>query len=143
MARIATIAWTDSAGASQNVAFSSFADGDIRNFVDFIPSGNIQDIRRFNTPGVDGNFLIRAGFRGAQLEVNVRYKDTLANCTAAWKADREAFAKYSTAINDGQSYFTRCTLRNNSATRSSGEKASGSSGKAFFDVQYIFDIEEL
>ena len=140
MSKIVTVAWND--GAAQSVTFDSFEDGSTRNFIDFIPSGNVQDIKRFNSPGVDGNYVIRGGFRGNTVAVVVRYKNTLANCTAAWKADREAFAKYSCAVDDGQTYYTRCTLRGDSAQRISGEKASGSSGKAFFDVRFVFDVEE-
>ena len=141
MSKIVTVAWND--GSAQSVSFDSFDTGSTRNFIDFIPSGNVQDNKRFSMPGVDGNFLIRGGFRGLSVAVVVRYKGALANCTAAWKADREAFAAYSCAVNDGQTYYTRCTLRSDSGQRISGEKASGSSGNAFFDVRWVFDVEEL
>ncbi len=141
MSKIVTVAWND--GSAQSVSFDSFDTGSTRNFIDFVPSGNIQDNKRFSMPGLDGNFLIRGGFRGLSVAVMVRYKGTLSACTAAWKADREAFAKYSCAVNDGQTYYTRCTLRSDSAQRTTGEKASGSSGNAFFDVRFVWDVEEL
>ena len=149
MSKIVTVTWND--GSAQEVTFDSFEDGSTRNFIDFVPSGNVQDNKRFSMPGVDGNFLIRGGFRGLSVAVLVRYKDTLANCTAKWKADREAFAKYSCAVDDGQTYYTRCTLRSDSAQRTTGEKASGNVGygdlsdehHAFFDVRYVWDVDEL
>lgn len=138
MARIVNVSWS---GGS--VGYYPFADGNIRNFLDFIPSGNVQDNRRFSIPGVNGNFLIRAGFRGLALTLKVRYKGLLADCNAAWKSDRENFARYSTAIDDDQTFYSRCTLRPDSGQRTTGEQASGNSGLAFFDVRYVFDIEEL
>jgi len=138
MARIVTIGWND--GSAKEITFDAFGTAaSERFFLDFIPSGDVYDNRRYNIPGVDGNFLIRAGFRGRTVAVTVRYQATLlTTCTANWKADREAFARYSCAVDDGQTYYTRCTLRPDSGQRASGEKNG-----ALFDVRYVWDVEEL
>ena len=135
-----TVAWND--GSAQQVQFVPFASDTIRSFLDLIPSGNVQDNKRFSIPGVDGNFLMRGGFRGHSLDLRVRYKGALSACASAWQSDRQAFAKYSCTVDDGSSTFTRCTLRSDSGQRTTPERASGASGDAFFDVRYVFDVEE-
>jgi len=138
------IQYTDDSDAVNTVNFYDFADGNGRSFVDSIPSGNIQDNKRFSIPGVDGNFLIRSGFRGLQVSLKVRYRGSLSDASAAWESDREAFAKYNCALGDAVKFtYNRTTLRSNASSRITEELASGASGLVWFDVLYIFDVEEL
>ena len=138
------VTYTDSDDAVQVVNFYEPSDGQGRIFLDSIPGGNVQDNKRFSIAGVDGNFLIRSGFRGLQVQLVVRYRGTLSDASAAWKSDREAFAKYSCALGDAVKFdYTRTTLRSDSASRVTEEMASGASGLVWFDVRYVFDVEEL
>jgi hypothetical protein len=144
MAIKASVQYVDSDDDTQTVNYYDFSDDNVRNFIDSVPSGNVQDIKRRSISGVEGNFLIRGGFRGLQVELIVRYKGTLQECNDAWKADREAFAKYNCRLGDAIKFdYTRCTLRSDSAKRITEEKASGATGDIWFDVRYVFDVEEL
>jgi hypothetical protein len=138
------VQYSDSDDATQTINFYDPNDGQGRIYLDSKGSGNVQDNKRFSIPGVDGNFLIRSGFRGLQSELKVRYRGALTDAVAAWKSDREAMAKYSCSIG-GPSVFdyTRCTLRSDSAQRITEEMASGATGLVWFDVRYVFDVEEL
>jgi hypothetical protein len=142
MAVKASVQYTSDLGL-QTVSFYDFSDNNTRSFIDYIPFGNVEDNKRFHAPGWNGSALIRGGFIGAQLVLEVRYKDDLTSANSTWRSDREAFAKYSCKITDGDSLYKRCTLRPGSGERTTSEKASGVSGKGFFNVRYVFDIEEL
>ena len=123
---------------STTTNFYAFSDANARSFIDCSPQGNVQDIKRFSIPGVDGNLLIRGGFRGAQIALTVRYKGTRTNAIGYYKTDRELFAKYNCIVNDGTQTWSRCTLRADGAQRITPEHSG-----CFFDVRYIFDVEEL
>lgn len=121
--------------------FKSFDESGPRYFLDLIESGPDYDIKRRRAPGWNGNALIRGGFVGHQLALIVRYQDTLANATAAWKADKYRWAQYNASITDGVTVWSRCTMR--SSERTSEEMAQGATGIKFFSVRYVFDVEEL
>lgn len=144
MAALAGVQYIDSSGVTQTVNYYAFSDTDTRYFIDTIPSGNIQDNKRFSIPGINGNFVIRSGFRGLQVQLIVRYKGTLQVTNSAWQSDREAFAQYSCSVTDGNKFlYSRCTLRPDSGQRITEEMATGQSGNIWFDVRYVFDVEEL
>jgi hypothetical protein len=144
MSVVAAVEYTDSEDVTVTRNYYEPSDNDVRTFIDSIPSGNVQDIKRRSISGVQGNFIIRGGFRGLQVQLIVRYKGTLAAANAAWKEDREGFAKYNCRIGDASKFdYTRATLRSDSAQRITEEKASGATGNVWFDVRYVFDIEEL
>lgn len=120
--------------------FKSFDEVGPRYFLDFIDSGPVYDIKRRRAPGWNGNALIRGGFTGQQLVLNVRYQDTLANATAAWKEDKDRWANSNAAISDGVTTWNRCTMQ--SSERTSDELAQGATGIKFFSVRYVFTAEE-
>jgi hypothetical protein len=124
------------------VNFYAFSDGNSRNFIDFIPTGRAQDNKRYNVPGVDGNFLIRAGYRGEQVVCVVRYKGAPATIEAQWKADRDNFAVNPCSLTDNVILFPRCTLNDGSGERITGDMASGQSGNIWYNVRYSFTSEE-
>ena len=125
------------------VDFYAFSDANSRNFIDFIPSGQQQDNKRYNMPGVDGNFLIRGGYRGSTIVCIVRYKGALATIENQWNADRNNFATNPCSITDGVVTFPRCTLNDSAAERITGDMASGQSGNIWYNVRYSFTSEEL
>ena len=141
MAAQISIQYITSAGVTTTVSYYLFADANVRSFIEFAPSGPVYENKRFTIPGVDGNLLIRSGFRGAQYALTVRYKDTPANVDSYWKSDREAFARYNCRITDGVTTWARCTLRPDSGKRITPERYGGSN-VMFFDVRYVFDQEE-
>ena len=123
--------------------FSDTVGSVARYFIDFIPQAADFDNKRFRAPGWNGNALIRGGFMGQQLTLNVRYQaTTLAGAAAAWKADRDRWAEYSASINDNVTTWSRCTLRPGSGNRTTEDLAHGPTHK-FFEVRYVFDAEEL
>jgi hypothetical protein len=144
MAVKATVTYTNKLGATASVLFYGFDDvaSQSRFFIDYIPSGSTHDIGRFNAVGVDGNFLTRKGFRGSTVELIVRYRGNIDAIALLWQADRENFAKYSCAITDTVVPYTRCTLRANSGSRTTEELAVGATGNIFYDVRFLFDVEE-
>jgi len=126
------------------VNFDKLGDAGPRYFLDFIPNGPQYDYKRFRAPGWNGNALIRGGYTGQQLVFNARYQGALSTINNAWKADRDLFSQYNCVINDiGDSLiWSRCTLRPDSAIRTSDELAYGPGGTKFFSVRYVFDVEE-
>ena len=125
------------------VNFYHYSDDNSRNFIDFIPFGQRQDIKRYNIPGVDGNWVIRGGYRGSDLICIVRYKGTPSEIEQQWNADRNNFAVNPCSITDTILTYNRCTLKDSSARRITGDMASGQSGKIWYNVIYEFDVEEL
>ncbi len=125
------------------VDFYAYSDNNSRNFIDFIPSGQMQDNKRFSIPGVDGNFLTRGGYRGSQIVCIVRYKGALATIEQQWADDRDNFATNPCSITDGVLTFPRCTLNDSAAERITPDMASGQSGNIWYNVRYSFLNEEL
>lgn len=111
-----------------------------RYFLDFTPSGPEFDNGEFHGPGWNGNAVIRRGFTGQKIVLNVRYQDTLSNANAAWKTDRSLFAQYNNSIFDGVTTWARCTMI--SSERTSEEMAQGPGGVKFFSVRYVFRVQE-
>ena len=143
MGVLLAIQYTNSTPATVTTNFYAFSDGNVRTLIDSIGSGATYDIKRRSISGVDGNFIIRGGYRGEPVVATVRYKGTLSAANAAWKTDRDAFGKYNCAIGDAVRFdYTRCTLQNGSGQRLTEEMASGASGNIWFDVRYVFQIEE-
>lgn len=122
------------------INFKSFDDTGPRYYIDLIASGPVYDIKKKRAPGWNGNALIRGGFMSERLVLNVRYQDTLANATAAWKDDKQLFAQYNTAITDGVTVWSRCTMV--SSERTSEECGYGAGTTKFFSVRYVFEVEE-
>ena len=125
---------------STAIAFKSFDELGPRYYKDLVHSGPQYDIKRKRAPGWNGNAIIRGGFTGERLVLIVRYQDTLANAFAAWKSDKQLFAEYNTSINDGVYTWERCTML--SSERITEELAYGAGTTKFFEVRYVFEVEE-
>lgn len=125
---------------SSAIEFKDFGDAGPRYYIDDIQSGPMYENLRFRAPGWNGNALIRGGFTGEQLALIVRYQDTLVNAIAAWRADKNLFAQYNCTLNDGVTTWTRATMR--SSERITDEFGRGASAIKFFEVRYVFDVEE-
>ena len=132
-------------GSTQTINFYGFDDKATQDrfFIDFQPDGAIFETRRFNMPGVDGNLTTKLGNRGGSAILIVRYQGPAATIAGLWQSDRENFARYTCAITDGTTTYTRATLRPNSGNRITEELADGSTGDIFYHVRYLFDLEDL
>ena len=111
-----------------------------RYYIDDTEEEPTYDYGRFHAPGWNGNALIRKGFTGQRLILNVRYQNTLALAKAVWKYDRDLFAQYNCVLTDGVTIWSRCTMV--SSQRTSEEMAQGPGGVKFFSVRYVFTAEE-
>lgn len=85
-----TITVTPDGGSAITYAENDWAVG--RYARAFKPSAPIHDIRRYEVPGVDGSFVLRAGNRGRLLSIVVRYIDTIDNVYSQWNSDMVSMA---------------------------------------------------
>ena len=123
--------------------FLSFGSAAPRYFIDLVPSGSVYDNKHFHAPGWNGNAIIRGGFTGQQLALIVQYRSTLSLANDAWKTDRDSWAKYNCIVNKavvGETPWSRCTLL--SSDRITDEMANGADGTKWFNVRFLFQVEE-
>lgn len=115
-------------------------DSGPRYYIDDTLEEPKYDNGKFHAPGWNGNAIIRRGYTGQKIILNVRYQGILADIHAAWKTDRDLFAQYNNQLTDGVTVWARATLE--SAARTSEELAYGAGTTKFFTVRYVFTAEE-
>jgi len=98
----------------------------------------VDDNRRFHVPGVNGNYIIRAGRVNQKVMASVRYQGPKTSVYDHMKADGDAWAVTAVTVTDpdGNAY-TGCNLE--SFSRSSDPRGTGrTAGHMFFDAIAIF-----
>jgi len=100
----------------------------------------VYDIKRFHVPGVDGNFIIRAGISGGNIICMMRYVNLLAMALNDYQADRELFAKQANdIIDDAGQLHPSCNLVGMS--RETDPQVIDATANIWFDVTAVFIVD--
>jgi hypothetical protein len=100
----------------------------------------IMDIRRFRVPGVNGQYIIRAGSTGRRIVARMRYVGATKNdAEASYQSDVDTWSLEQVQIDALGKTYLGCNLLTDSVHRASPVKATGrQDGYVYFDVTMAF-----
>jgi len=122
------------------VTYSGISLTNGRQAIDFDAGAKFQDQKRFHSPGVDGQFLIRGKMVGRSITVVIRYMGTdMATAEGYYQADCTSFTtKEVEIVCMGQTY-KGCNLHPESMHRNGRVRATGrTANQVYFDVTMTF-----
>jgi hypothetical protein len=114
--------------------------GEGRYAIEMDAGSNVMDIRRFRVPGVNGQYIIRAGSSGRRIVARMRYiGSTAAAAEALYHTDVDLWTTKQVAIGLLGITYKGCNLMGESVHRLSPIKATGRQANyCYFDVAMTF-----
>jgi hypothetical protein len=111
-----------------------------RQAIDFDAGAAFQDQKRFHSPGVSGQFLIRGASVGSSIHVVVRYMAAdMATAESEYQSDCGVFTTNQCEIICAGQTYKGCNLLPESMHRNGRIRATGrTAGQVYFDVTMSF-----
>jgi hypothetical protein len=122
------------------IPYSGISTTNGRQAIDFDAGAAFQDQKRFHSPGVDGQFLIRGKAVGRSINIIVRYMGAdMATAEGYYQSDCTSFATTQVQIICMGQTYSGCNLLPESMHRNGRVRATGrTAGQVYFDVQMSF-----
>lgn len=138
-----SLSFTITPASASAITYGAISTTNGRQAISFDAGAEFQDQKRFHSPGVAGQWLVRGAAIGRRISVRMRYMgSTAATAEGYYQSDVASFVTQQVTLACYSISYVGCNLIPESVRRASPIRPTGRDGstgtQCYFDVEMIF-----